>query len=148
MMVDDRTSTIAVYGRQSDGLLTSDLEAFHAWVECEGWVIDFMAPIMGEAMREDGFTMKLPRRMLQKPLSTIKHSPSEIEREGDICLSHNRELTEALTDGLSTSATDLIKVCEAWFRRPPRLLKPMEMGDSHGPTKKLILRAPTIEGVW
>ena len=45
MMVDEKSSTVAMYGRMGDGL-ESDDQAFHAWVECQGWLIDFMAPIM------------------------------------------------------------------------------------------------------
>ena len=54
LMVDEQKANVVVYGRDEGGVFVNDTEAFHAWVECEGWLIDFMSPIMGVAMREDG----------------------------------------------------------------------------------------------
>ena len=62
MMVDAKSSTVAMYGRMGDGP-ESDGQAFHAWVECQGWLIDFMAPIMGMAFKEDGHPLDVPRWM-------------------------------------------------------------------------------------
>lgn len=52
MMVNEKSSTVAMYGRMGDGP-ESDGQAFHAWVECQGWLIDLTAPAMGLAFKED-----------------------------------------------------------------------------------------------
>ena len=147
-MVDEACSRMVVYGREQDGLFVGDSEAFHAWVQCDGWMIDFMAPIMDEALREDGHTWKVPRRMLQKRLDDGKMAVGDVQHQGEFCLSPTRELADELVDNISSGATDLIDVCNAWVRRPPKSLRPMQMGDSHGPEKTLTLRAPAIEGIW
>ena len=50
MMVDERAANVAVYGRNQEGAFVSGENAFHAWCQCDGWLIDFMAPIMGTAL--------------------------------------------------------------------------------------------------
>ena len=147
MMVDEKSSTVAMYGRMGDGP-ESDGQAFHAWVECQGWLIDFMAPIMGMAFKEDGHPLDVPRWMLQKPLTERKSDINELQRVGDIYLEHDSALAESLLDSQSAGSIDLAEVCTAWFRRPPRALKEMALGDSHGKPKQLVLRAPSIDSVW
>ncbi|QMV75077.1 DUF2026 family protein [Comamonas piscis] len=147
MMINEASADVAVYGNLND-VGQSDSDAFHAWVECDGWLIDFMAPIMGVAMREDGYTRAVPRQMLQKRLENAKESIGEIQHAGEFYLQHDRVLTETLLDFQPAGTFDLIELCKAWHRRPPKRLKDMMMGDSHGQPKPLILRAPSITGVW
>lgn len=147
LMVDEKSSTVAMYGRMGNAP-ESDNQAFHAWVECDGWLIDFMAPIMGVAFKEDGHALNVPRRMLQKPLSARKASPDELQTVGDFYLDHDAALAESLIDTQSAGSIDLAEVCVAWFRRPPKALKEIALGDSHGKPKQLVLRAPSIDGVW
>lgn len=147
MMVDEKCSTVAMYGRMGNGP-ESDNQAFHAWIECDDWLIDFMAPIMGVAFKENGRTLNIPRRMLQKPLSARKTSPDELQKVGDFYLDHDPALAESLIDTQSAGSIDLAKVCVAWFRRPPRALKELALGGNQGTPKKLVLRAPSIDGVW
>lgn len=71
-MVEEQKANVVVYGGEEAGAFVSDKDAFHAWAECDGWLIDFMAPIMGSALREDGRNWVVPRRMLQKRLSERK----------------------------------------------------------------------------
>lgn len=148
LMVDEQKANVVVYGREEDGVFVSGREAFHAWVECDGWLIDFMAPIMGVGLREDGHDWNVPRRMLQKRLADGKASPGEIQHEGEFFIGHDRALAESLIDGQSVQFHDLMNVCLKWFRKPPKPLKSIAMADSQGPTKTLVARAPSIEGFW
>lgn len=148
LMVDEKRANVVVYGRDEDGVFVNEKKAFHAWVECDGWLIDFMAPIMGVALRQDGVDWPVPRQMLQKRLIDRKNSPGEIQHIGEFFASHDHALTESLIDGQSVQFFDLMKACMAWYRRPPKPLKEIALADSHGPTKKLTLRAPSIDGVW
>jgi hypothetical protein len=40
--------------------------AFHAWVQCDGYIIDFMAPIFPETCASSGHPFTAPRRMFQR----------------------------------------------------------------------------------
>lgn len=148
LMVDEQRANVVVYGRDENGVFVNDEKAFHAWVECDGWLIDFMAPIMGVSLRHDGVDWPVPRRMLQKRLADRKNSLGEVQHVGEFFASHDHALTESLIDGQSVQFLDLMNACMAWYRRPPKPLKEIALADSHGPTKKLTLRAPSIDGVW
>lgn len=148
LMVDEPLARVAVYGRKEGGVFVNDGTAFHAWVECEGWLIDFMAPIMGIALREDGLDWSVPRRMLQKRMGERKSSLAEIQHVGDFHLSHDRKLAEEILDRQPIAFSDMLNVVNAWYRRPPKPLKDLAMADSHGPARKLVLSAPSIEGIW
>lgn len=148
MMVDEKSSSVAMYGRMENGP-QSDSQAFHAWVECKGWLIDFMAPIMGVAFKADGHALNLPQRMLQTRLDEQKASINDLHRVGDFYLEHDSALAESLIDSQSAGAIDLAEVCATWFRRPPSALKELALGGNcQGTPKKLALRAPSIDGVW
>ncbi|MBC7499122.1 MAG: DUF2026 family protein [Herminiimonas sp.] len=147
IMVDENTSSVALSGRMGDRP-ESNREAFHFWVECEGWLIDFMAPIMGVALKEDGHALHVPRRMLQQPLAAQKTSVNELHGMGDFYLQCNSLLAGDLLDTQSAGSIDLAKVCLTWFRRPPSRLEEMFLGSTHAGPKKLVLRAPSTEGVW
>lgn len=148
LMVDEQQANVVVYGRNEGGILVNNETAFHAWVECDGWLIDFMSPIMGGALCQDGVDWHVPRRMLQKNLKDRKNSLGEIRHVGEFFASHDRALTESLIDGQGIQFLDLMNTCMAWYRRSPKPLKELALADSHGPMKKLTLRAPSIDGVW
>lgn len=148
LMVNEEHAQVVVYGRGRDGFFVGESDAFHAWVQCDGWMIDFMAPIIGEAIREDGHNWTVPSRMLQKRVDEGKLAVGDIQHAGEFCLSPDPKLAEELIDRLSLGSTELLKVCQAWFRRPPKSLKNLAMGDSQGSPKNLVLRAPSIVGAW
>ncbi|MDZ5459275.1 DUF2026 family protein [Azohydromonas lata] len=152
LMVDEEKDSVVVYGREEEDKFVCDENGFHAWVECNGWMIDFMAPIMGVAFREDGGNIKVPRRMLQKRLSDQKASLSELQRVGDFFVVHDISLAEiVLNNQQSNQFEDLKNICLEWFRRPPKALrKDIMMGDSYVATPKPLTtaRVPSIDGVW
>lgn len=148
LMVDEQKANVAVYGREDNGVFVNDKNAFHAWVECDGWLIDFMAPIMGISLREDGYDWHVPRRMLQKNLADRKANIGEIQHVGEFFISHDPSLAESLIDSQSVQFGDLLKVCLAWFRKPPKSLKNIALADSRGSMKTLVVRAPLIDGIW
>ena len=148
LMVDEKAANVVVYGREESGVFVYDAEGFHAWNECDGWMIDFMAPIMGMALHEDGKDIRVPRRMLQKRLEDRQRSLHAIQHVGDFYVAHDPSIAEAVLDGQAALFGDLLHMCRTWFRKPPKPLKPLGMADNQGMAKRLVLRAPSIEGVW
>lgn len=98
LMLDEHKANVLVYGREENGVFVGDEDAFHAWVECDGWLLDFMAPIIGEALRADGRDWQVPRRMLQKHLSERRGSIGEIQHAGDFFSRHDAGLADLLID--------------------------------------------------
>lgn len=149
LMVDEKQANVVVYGRQEDGEWVHDSNGFHAWVECNGWLVDFMAPIMRLALKEDGVGFDVPRYMLQKPLVDRKDDPREIQHVGEFYCHSDKALAESLIDSQQMEFMDLLHVCETWFRKPPKALPPIALGGTDVQTPQpLVLRAPSIDGVW
>jgi hypothetical protein len=148
LMVDEEKANVVVYGRDEDGEWVQDSEGFHAWVECDGWLIDFMAPIMGAALKEDGVGFDVPRRMLQKFLADRQPHPRAIQHEGEFFCLSDRALAEAVLDSQGAQFMDLVKVCLTWFRKPPRPMPTILLGSTDLAPRPLILKAPAIVGAW
>jgi hypothetical protein len=148
LMVDEEMANIVVYGREENGVFVSDKDAFHAWVECDGWLIDFMSPIMGAALKEDGRDNNIPRRMLQKHLGEREAALGNIQHIGEYFIRHDAALVENLLDAQGVQFANLMSICMSWFRRPPEPMASLAMGESHGSPRLLVARAPSIEGVW
>lgn len=149
LMVDETKANVVVYGRLEEGQWVYDADGFHAWVECNGWLVDFMAPIMGMALEEDGASFGVPRNMLQKPLADRKFDPKAIQHVGEFYCQSDKTLAESVLDSQGVEFTDLLNVCVTWFRKPSKALPPIALGgtDEKNP-KPLVLKAPSIMGVW
>lgn len=149
LMVDEKKANVVVYGREEAGEWVYDSSGFHAWVECDGWLIDFMAPIMGDALKEDGHPLSVPRKMLQKRLVDAKPHPHAVQHEGEFFYASDPAIANDVLDSQGAMFEDLVNVCLQWFRKPPKSLPPIALGgtDLKSP-KPLVLRAPTIVGAW
>lgn len=140
---------VLCFGRREGQKLVAGADGYHAWIEVDGFAIDFMAPLFTDVALEEGLP-RVPRRMFQKPLAAMK-ALDELDRPGDFKLQHDNQTASDVVDDFSARAGhfDLMKVCQTWFEKPPRQLRPMAMGDSQrGSPVTLTLRAPAIEGVW
>lgn len=148
LMVDEAKANVVVYGHEENGEWAHDSNGFHAWVECDGWLIDFMAPIMGQSLREGGSTFVVPRKMLQKPLMSRQPTPHAIQHEGEFFCCSDPSLAESILDSQGVQFEDLLKVCLAWFRKPPKALPQISLAATNTVPKPLVLKAPSIQGVW
>jgi hypothetical protein len=149
LMVNEKAANVVVYGREEDGEWVYDSNGFHAWVECDGWLIDFMAPIMGDAFKESGVTFNIPRKMLQKRLEDRLPHPRAIQHEGEFCCANDPEIAHSVLDSQGSLFEDLLNICQHWYRKPPKALPLMGMGGTNiSDPKPLILKAPAIVGVW
>lgn len=108
-----------------------------------------MAPIFPEAFADSGLTV--PRKMLQRPLSTEAASLDALETPGDFYAMPHPELTDRLLDRFLSrpSSGDLLQVAETWFgnRRKPQV-KSLEMGDSAGDRYTLTRPTTVASGSW
>lgn len=143
LRVDERQPNVVIYGRNEDGYFVSDEKAFHAWVECDGWLIDFMAPILDISLQKAGANWNIPSRMLQKNLVDSKKSLGEIQHAGDFVVGHNTELANFVLESQSTRFFQLMKFCVDNYRK----LSELQLMNVSTDTLSLS-RAPLIEGSW
>lgn len=149
LCVDSTPSVISI-AKNDNGLVTSDIDGFHVWVQTQTHVIDFMAPIFEESLNGKGFQQTVPRKMFQRPLSGEAESIDELSAPGDYFTLPNIELTnERVQSFMDRPANmDLLSAANRWFRKYPKKLDDLSLMNDLGDVEKLTLRAPPISGAW
>lgn len=150
-MVRADKGLIATFGKREDDRLIATPEAFHCWVECDGYAIDFMAPIFQENLAAAGIQDAIPRRMFQRRVAERTTSPADLAEDGAFSLFPDQKRTMEVManfDARSTSG-DLANLCAHWYRRPPKHISPtLDMANDAGDVRRLTLHGPEISGVW
>ncbi len=154
--VDDATDFVMAFtGMETfeKGEVASHNEAFHAWIECNGVVIDLMAPIFRENLLKKipDSKLRLPRKMFQRPKSEMANSPFELVREGDFYLQVNPALTNELIKLFMSRAEngDLADVCRQWFKPTPKaILSELGLASNDGTQRVMKLEKLELVGKW
>lgn len=160
--LDAEGSTLHWGERKDDGRWASTPDKFHAWIECDGWLIDLTAPEYWEAMvgamRGPGVRLPgvdvmpstIPRKMLQKPVS-LAIGRRGLEHMGDCTFTPNPRLTlRVLAAAFGRSQTeDAIVVAVNWHRPVPAAMAPVErIQDSSGRITAIKLIDRQLSGAW
>lgn len=150
MLCTDDDPSVMVFGQVVDGVITSSGDGFHFWVQTEHHIIDFMAPIYAENLKNLGVTKDVPRKMFQKSIAKESLSPNELTTSGDFFTNPNLRLTEELIDNFlsSRSTTDLLQACGRWFAKYPRKMSDISLLDDTGNIHKVRFESPAIRGAW
>lgn len=117
---------------------------FHAWVQAEGWLIDFIAPMFPRIVPGSP-------KMLQKRLSDVSPSPDALISPGDFFVEANPGRTNDLFEHfLSKPAhADLLDIAEQWYRRPPKKMqKTIQVSDGKGAVKPVPFIGTQVVGAW
>lgn len=142
---------VMMYGKEVDNELSSSDDAFHCWTMCEGYAIDFMAPLFRESWAFKGHQSQCPRKMFQKPLSAMAQSPYLLRNEGDFYIEPNVEMTKELNMefAMRPGIQDLTHACLTWFKRPPKPI-PSSLGllNDLGKAVEMRLKPLEIVGTW
>lgn len=151
LLLDDDQRNVLTFATLEEGRLRSTKEAFHAWVTCSGYAVDFMAPLFPESCAAAGHPFLAPSHMFQKRLESMAASHEHLDAPGDFHLLPNPELAAELQQSFykKPAGSDLVNVCRAWYRRPPRTLaSPMMMRDDLGQVTRINLKSTPMSGVW
>ncbi|MCK2120674.1 DUF2026 family protein [Pseudomonas aeruginosa] len=150
--VDDATDTVLVFAeRDETGGCVSTRNGFHCWVETENHIIDFTAPVYRRYLADIGGNIQLPRKMFQKPKSSMASSCDFLVDEGDYYVESNPELTmELMSKGAGSAAVgDLAEACLQWFKRPPKKMRStLPLMDDRGRLTEIKLTGLSVVGVW
>ncbi|WP_448141713.1 DUF2026 family protein [Stenotrophomonas bentonitica] len=150
LLCTDPAPSVISIAKNDDGMVTSDRDGFHMWVQTETHVIDFMAPIFNEAVKGKGYPGTVPRKMFQRPLSAEVESIEQLRAPGDYFAIPDIGLTSELIGSLLDRPTnvDLLSAIDRWFRKYPKTLDELSLLNDLGEIYKLTLRAPAISGAW
>lgn len=151
LLVNDDQRNAMMFATLEEGHMKSTKAAFHAWIECGGYVIDFMAPLFPDNSAAAGHPFIAPSRMFQKRLEAMSASHEHLDRPGDFYLAPNPELGAELLASFyqRPASADLVNICTQWYRRPPRAI-PSEtlMQDDLGAITRIKLKSSPVSGVW
>lgn len=150
LLLDGVSRNILSYGRVDANIIGSDENNYHAWLDTGDYVIDFMAPLYGDAMRAKGDVVAVPHRMLQRQRSAVVTSTANLKQRGDLYLLPNPVLSQDMVKYYVEERVyrDLIEMAIQWYCKPPAMMAPIQSQGSDGTLRTLVLGTSVIEGVW
>lgn len=161
MLYDNPETGLSWFVPNADGTLVTGVEGFHAWIECEGWLIDLTAPNYHEALATGNFqnsqrdqavpTRKVPRMMLQKPISETARNFDSIRKPGDCTFRPDPDVTTRVIDEAfdRVQLGDIINIAYNWHRPVPHKMAPsITIGDNYGEIETINLIKRDLVGKW
>lgn len=147
----DANGAALSFGTLTDDVAGSNSEAFHCWVQCDGYVLDFMAPVFQELLGASGHAIPVARLMFQKELIRMSASAVALQLPGDFRLEPNLALTKELMQQFMGKAalSNLSRVCIDWYRKPPKELeRDLVMKNAEGEGSSIRLSRLQVSGAW
>lgn len=165
VLLDPKSKTVLSWFTQNpDGSLTTGHDAFHAWVECDGWLIDFTAPNYREATISATRSIANPkpadtlppvfvppRMMLQKRIDQTEGSLDDMSKPGDCVFVPHPDVTASVIDSAfeRPSLGDVIYIASTWHRPVPKKMgQEMTITDDLGKISTIKLVNRSLSGVW
>lgn len=162
ILIDPETGTALSWFQQNqDGTLTTGINAFHTWIECDGWLIDLMAPNYREALHgatghaTDGTKnpapTAVPRMMLQKPIAQTEGMLDDMKMAGDCVFVPDGVVTKNVIDRAfeSPNLGDLLNIALVWHRPLPKRMEPsITITDDLGKIQTIKLMQRDLIDAW
>jgi len=149
---DAQGEHLVTYGAVAGGYLVAKPDAFHAWVECEGYAIDFMAPIFADVKKSQGQPGAYPRKMFQRRLdSAVQDGLPGASAFGSFAIFPDEARTQEIKDAFSALEmnSDLGALAMAWYQPSPHPIRQVfEFRDNETGVLKARLKAPALVGSW
>jgi hypothetical protein len=143
---------LVTYGAVVDGYFAAESDAFHAWVECEGYAIDFMAPVFTDAKKSQGQPGAYPRKMFQRRIdSAVQDGLPAASAFGSFAVFPDEARTQEIKDAFSALEmnSDLGALAMAWYQPSPHPIRQVfEFRDNETGVLKARLKAPALVGSW
>jgi len=137
-----------VFGEMEANCVTGDGDAYHCWIEVDGWAIDFMAPNFPAI---DGVSSEVPSKMFQKKLETMCDDLNDLSDAGDFFYASSPETTFRHMAPLAEKIgySELARICSMWFKKPPKK-KPssIQMANQNGERIAVNLKGAPLAGTW
>jgi hypothetical protein len=148
--IGDDEKNVVMFADPTQRPLTCSEDGFHAWIEVDGWVIDFMSPLFGELLARGGGPISAPAKMFQKRTSQAALSVGELRAPGDFFLEENPNgfaILDRFTD-LPVN-DDLAELASRSYTRPPAAIqREFLTADSKGGLRRVALSTTAITGAW
>jgi hypothetical protein len=146
--LNEEGDTAAYAGEESGGFYSSP-EFFHCWVETPNFLIDFTSPEYSAS--EGNFLGTVPRKMFQKPKTTMSESPHSLTEPGDFFFEENMALTEHFLRKMASipASSDFANICLEWHKKSKKkVLKDMEIMNDLREITRIQLKQGNISSAW
>lgn len=143
--------SLILFGKGDHGRIVSESDGFHMWVQTPTHIIDFMAPIFREAAGTLLGGTVVPRKMLQRQISTQATSPNRVKTTGDFFTLPDPKLTKRLlANFVSVPANqDLLMIADEWFASSHlKQQQTFAMTNELGEVYRLSLPNSVATGAW
>lgn len=150
ILLNEASRDILTYGKLEGDIAGSDPDHYHAWIETGDHVIDFMAPLYGDATRTKGYIKDVPSWMLQRPKSTLAGHHYDLKRRGDCHFLANPTLSQYMVQSFLKEPMyrDLLEITTRWYRKPPESMIPIQTVSSTDKVRLVSLAQMSVTGVW
>ena len=149
--LDESDDGVLTFATKENGALFTDYDAFHCWVQCDDWFLDFTSPLFHEICISEGSKKMHERKMFQKQKAGMSMVNSPLQERGSFVYDENPNLTKKITrDFYSTPLQlDLMKICVEWYQHPPKEMPEVQrIWDAAGQVKEAKLSPLTLTGAW
>ena len=146
---------ILTFGTYQAGTLQSSHSQHHWWVEADGWMLDFMAPLFPVLVKRAGKEAKVEPWMMQKSMAKVKKSLASVNQQGDFLLIENNSLGSLKMSQMVSEKAHIQrgKLALDWFVKPPKKMpSPLQVtykdGQPNGKSKLVAYSSFLISGSW
>jgi len=140
------------YGQLQAGQLQATNEHQQWWVEVDGWLIDFTAPLLPWLYKRTGNKgTQVPFKMLQKPLADCLENWQSLRQAGEIWKAEDDDLTVSGLQRLASNPGHIARGQAAvkWYVKPPKTQSsPMTITLSNGQRSTYSLGSQSLSGAW
>lgn len=145
------TNAVLVLGALDTGTLVSNDESFHCWIEVDGWIVDFTAPLFNDMIDPIRAGQKIPPKMFQKTPRARPSSLNDLNAPGAYCHAVDGKLHNELMSSFRDLPAngDLVQICAEWYRPPPKkVADSIQVFDQHGNPSWASHSPVRIGGSW
>jgi len=128
---------------------------FHCWIDCDGYVIDLMAPLYREMWHDSSRrTEILPRKIFQKPRRERSANILTLGANGAFFVqedvAYTRKIKSLVEDYAQLNPEfDVYVACEAWYRPAPGpMAQVFTLQTRCGRQEQVALEAFEVSGAW
>lgn len=145
------TNLALLLGSAENGVLAATEDAFHCWIDVDGWIVDLTAPLfdaMAPAERKGALIQPL---MFQKTATGGSVTLGDLNTSGAYLHVPDYTLTNALMIRFSRmhANSDLVNICAQWYARPPKkMISAIPISNQHGEVTEVRLSNIRVDGAW
>ncbi len=146
---------VLAFGELQTNQLTSSPNQHHWWVEVDGWLIDFMAPLFPVLVTRSGKEANIAAWMMQKPLAKAKKSVTQVRSQGDFFISENNTLAAEKMSLMVQEKNHIQrgKLALDWFvKAPKKMPSPLsvkfENAKDPAKAKLIAYKSFLVSGSW